>query len=98
LVSVIESFEAAEFAEFEIRRILLSQNVQEEFSEEVQAEARAWGDHVTEAECVGREDIRNLDLLTIDPDDARDHDDAVYAERAEGGGYRVIVAIADVSH
>jgi ribonuclease R len=97
LVSVIESFEAAEFAEFEIRRILLSQNVAEEFSEEVQAEARAWGDHVTEAECEGREDIRKLDLLTIDPDDARDHDDAVYAERIDGG-YRVIVAIADVSH
>ena len=97
LASVIESFEAAEFAEFEIRRILLSQSVREEFSEEVQAEAKAWGDHVTEAECAGREDLRKLELLTIDPDDARDHDDAVYAERIDGG-YRVIVAIADVSH
>lgn len=97
LASVIESFEAAEFAEFEIRRILLSQGVAEEFSEEVQAEAQAFGDHVTEAEIEGRVDFRKLDLLTIDPDDARDHDDAVYAERA-GSGYRVIVAIADVSH
>jgi ribonuclease R len=98
LASVVEAFEAAEFAEFEIRRIMLSQAVREEFDEDVQAEARAYGDHVTEADCKGRVDYRDLDLLTIDPDDARDHDDAVYAERASAGGYRVIVAIADVSH
>jgi ribonuclease R len=98
LASVIEAFEAAEFAEFEIRRILLSQSVREEFSDEVSAEARAFGDHVTAAECEGRVDYRELELLTIDPDDARDHDDAVYAEPLDHGGYRVIVAIADVSH
>ncbi|HET8940116.1 MAG TPA: ribonuclease R [Polyangiales bacterium] len=98
LASIVEAFEAAEFAEFEIRRILLSQAVREDFDEDVQAEARAYGDHVTEADCEGRVDYRDLDLLTIDPDDARDHDDAVYAEPASGGGYRVIVAIADVSH
>ncbi|MET0385200.1 MAG: VacB/RNase II family 3'-5' exoribonuclease [Polyangiales bacterium] len=97
LASVIEAFEAAEFAEFEIRRILLSQGVREDFTEEVQAEARAFGDHVTDADREGRVDYRDLELLTIDPDDARDHDDAVYAERIDDG-YRVIVAIADVSH
>jgi len=97
LATVIEAFDAAEFAEFEIKRILLSQGVQEAFEDDVQAEARAYGDHVTEADTVGREDFRELELLTIDPDDARDHDDAVYAERIRGG-FRVIVAIADVSH
>ncbi|MBL8883410.1 MAG: ribonuclease R [Hyphomicrobium sp.] len=50
----------------------------------------------------GRTDLRNVPLLTIDPVDARDHDDAVYAEpdsdpRNEGG-WIVIVAIADVAH
>jgi ribonuclease R len=97
LATVLETFDAAEFAEFEIKRILLSQAVQEDFDADVQAEARAYGDHVTEADCAGRVDYRDLELLTIDPDDARDHDDAVYAERIHGG-YRVIVAIADVSH
>ena len=97
LASVIEAFDSAEFAEFEIKRILLSQGVQEPFEEEVQAEAREYGDHVTDADISGRVDYRKLELLTIDPDDARDHDDAVYAERIKGG-YRVIVAIADVSH
>lgn len=50
----------------------------------------------------GRDDLRHLPLLTIDPVDARDHDDAVYAEPdSDGnnrGGFVVIVAIADVAH
>ena len=50
----------------------------------------------------GRTDLRKTPLLTIDPVDARDHDDAVYAEPdgdpKNGGGFVVIVAIADVAH
>jgi len=45
----------------------------------------------------GREDLRHTPLVTIDGEDARDFDDAVYAERV-GKGFRLIVAIADVSH
>lgn len=49
----------------------------------------------------GREDLRDLPILAIDPVDARDHDDAVWAapddDPANAGGYRAIVAIADVS-
>ena len=44
-----------------------------------------------------REDLTSIPLITIDPEDARDHDDAVYAESDGHGGWRVIVAIADVS-
>ncbi|MBL8564446.1 MAG: ribonuclease R [Hyphomicrobiaceae bacterium] len=50
----------------------------------------------------GREDLRDIPLLTIDPADARDHDDAVYAEPdtspGNEGGFVVLVAIADVAH
>jgi ribonuclease R len=53
---------------------------------------------VTAAEREGRTDIRKLPLVTIDGADARDFDDAVYAEPKRGGGWRLIVAIADVSH
>jgi ribonuclease R len=46
----------------------------------------------------GRTDLRKYPLLTIDPEDARDHDDAVWAGPDENGGHIVIVAIADVAH
>ena len=49
-----------------------------------------------------REDLRGVPLVTIDPEDARDHDDAVWAaadeDPANPGGWRVLVAIADVAH
>ncbi|GAA0278904.1 ribonuclease R [Alteraurantiacibacter aestuarii] len=44
-----------------------------------------------------REDLRHLPILAIDPADARDHDDAIWAEPDGNGGYDAIVAIADVS-
>jgi ribonuclease R len=53
---------------------------------------------VSAAEREGRVDLRKLPLVTIDGADARDFDDAVYAEPRRGGGWRLIVAIADVSH
>ena len=46
----------------------------------------------------GREDLRDLPLVTIDPSDARDHDDAVAAHIEEDGGATIWVAIADVAH
>jgi ribonuclease R len=46
----------------------------------------------------GRVDLRDLPLVTIDGETARDFDDAVYAERSGKKGFRLIVAIADVSH
>ncbi len=60
-------------------------------------EAQAWGDVVDEREAARREDLRGLPLVTIDGEDARDFDDAVYAAR-HPEGFRLIVAIADVSH
>jgi ribonuclease R len=53
---------------------------------------------VQPADLKGRVDLRDVPLVTIDGDDARDFDDAVYAESTPEGGWRLLVAIADVSH
>ncbi len=45
-----------------------------------------------------REDLRDVSIVAIDPADARDHDDAIWAEPDGKGGYRAIIAIADVSY
>ncbi|HZO01118.1 MAG TPA: ribonuclease R [Burkholderiales bacterium] len=66
-----------------------------EFSKKALAQARALPDEVAELE--NRKDLRELHLVTIDGETAKDFDDAVFARR-EGKGWRLWVAIADVSH
>lgn len=72
--------------------------IPDDFPQSVVVEAEA----LTPFEPAPRTDLRNIPLLTIDPIDARDHDDAVYAEPdtdpRNPGGHIVIVAIADVAH
>jgi ribonuclease R len=72
--------------------------IPDEFPAEVLAEADAH----RPAGLSGRTDLRDLPLVTIDPADARDHDDAVYAQvdddPANAGGFKIWVAIADVAH
>jgi len=68
-----------------------------EWPAEAREAADSWGDRVRPGDKRQREDLRELPLVTIDGADARDFDDAVYAEPA-GDGWRLIVAIADVSH
>jgi ribonuclease R len=68
-----------------------------EFPAAALREAQSYGEQVDVHEAGPRVDLRDLPLVTIDGEDARDFDDAVYAE-AHAGGFRLIVAIADVSH
>ncbi|MBI1906222.1 MAG: ribonuclease R [Rhodocyclales bacterium] len=68
-----------------------------EFSPEARELTRKLPDKVRKKDKAGREDITSLPLVTIDGETARDFDDAVYCER-QGRGFRLIVAIADVSH
>jgi len=82
----------------EVLEVAYSNGFAEEFPADVREEAEAIPDHVTEAEAAGRRDLRPLHLVTIDGEDARDFDDAVCVERLPRGGYRLVVAIADVSH
>src|ERR1019366_7785103 len=81
----------------EAAKILVLEGVGEPHSDLAVAEAEAFGEEVPDAMKAGRTDLRPLPLPTIDPEDARDHDDAVWVERIERGGYRAWIAIADVS-
>ncbi|NYE60761.1 ribonuclease R [Duganella sp. 1224] len=71
------------------------------FSDAALKQANKLPDHVRESDWGERVDLRDVPLVTIDGEDARDFDDAVYCEPVKIGrakGYRLIVAIADVSH
>lgn len=68
-----------------------------EFPPAVQAEAERIPETVEPSMSEGREDLRSHFIFTIDPDDARDFDDAINVERLEGGGWNLGVHIADVA-
>jgi ribonuclease R len=94
IVEVLDNLSPAHLA---ARFAILRHDLPQEFPPEVLDAANLFSPDVTAADHEGREDLRELPLITIDGADAKDFDDAVYAE-AQGGGWRLIVAIADVSH
>ena len=81
----------------EAAKILLLAGIKELHSEDAVRESETYGATVPEEMKQGRIDFRHLPLPTIDPEDARDHDDAVWVLRTDDGGYRAFIAIADVS-
>jgi ribonuclease R len=94
---IIQSMADKADTEIIIPQTILEYGLPYEFPDEVIKEAESFKEpNAKDRE--GRIDLRDLALVTIDGEDARDFDDAVYAEKRPGGGYRVVVAIADVSH
>ena len=69
-----------------------------EFSKETIAEVDNITDEISDEEISKRLDLRDLPIITIDCDDTKDMDDAVYAKQLENGNYELIVSIAHVSH
>lgn len=76
---------------------LMSHGIPSDWPQEALKQADAVLQEVSAEQRKGREDLRELPLVTIDGADAKDFDDAVWCEPA-GDGFRLIVAIADVSH
>jgi ribonuclease R len=76
---------------------ILAHDIPNEWSEGVDEQLADIPDEVPKSAKAEREDLRDTPLVTIDGADAKDFDDAVYCER-RGEGWRLIVAIADVSH
>lgn len=81
----------------EIQIAIREHGIPYEWSAELKAEAAKLAPEVSQDDLAGRIDLRDLPLLTIDGEDARDFDDAVYCEPL-GDNFRLWVAIADVSH
>ena len=94
---IVQSMADKADTEIIIPQTILEYGLPYEFPEAVIKEAESFKEP-SDQDCKGRIDLRDLPLVTIDGEDARDFDDAVYAEKRAGGGYRVVVAIADVSH
>jgi len=82
----------------DVKVIALKYGIRLDFPEEVLEEVTKIPMTVSPKEMEGRTDLRDLDIFTIDGDDTKDIDDAIYAERLEDGKIRMLVAIADVSH
>ncbi|WP_081700288.1 ribonuclease R [Azonexus hydrophilus] len=81
----------------EIEIALRKHDLPFEFSKAALEENKKMPDKVRKTDFKGREDLRELPLVTIDGETARDFDDAVFCEK-QGRGWRLVVAIADVSH
>ena len=81
----------------EIEIAVRKHHLPHQFSEACTKAAKKIPDHVRKSDLKGRVDLRDLPLVTIDGETARDFDDAVFAEKI-GRNYRLVVAIADVSH
>lgn len=73
-------------------------DLRSEFSPAVMEEAASFGKIVSRADIKGRQDLRDLECFTIDPDTAKDFDDALTLSKDKNGHYHLGVHIADVSH
>lgn len=80
----------------EVAKILLREQIVEEHPAAAMQEAENMAAKLQRFDALTRRDLRDVPLPTIDPKDARDHDDAVWVDK-RGDGYRVYVAIADVA-
>ncbi|MFT7221879.1 MAG: ribonuclease R, partial [Candidatus Azotimanducaceae bacterium] len=83
--------------EMEVEVALRNNDIPFEFDDDLIAEVDDMAFEVKPQQKRDREDLRHLDFVTIDGEDARDFDDAVYCEKRRGG-YRLFVAIADVAN
>lgn len=81
----------------DIRAAILENELRTEFPQDAVQEALSYGTRVKKEDLDGREDLRELECFTIDPDTAKDYDDAISLE-LKNGNFELGVHIADVSH
>lgn len=82
----------------EVEIALRNHDIPHKFPDNVAKQCKKFSEEVPEQAKQGRVDLRQLPLVTIDGEDARDFDDAVFCQKKRGGGWTLWVAIADVSY
>lgn len=82
----------------DILSIVYKYNINTEFPEDVKEEVKTLPMEVRDIDKIGRRDLRNMEIFTIDGDDTKDIDDAISIERMSNGHYKLGVHIADVSY
>lgn len=85
-------------SDFEMKKILINQGFELSHSDEAEAEAKRIPETISEQEIARRRDFREVLTFTIDPEDAKDFDDALSISELDGGNIEVGVHIADVTH
>ncbi|AQP99722.1 ribonuclease R [Pseudoalteromonas aliena] len=97
-VQITEVLGLPHSAGMETKLALRRHGVSDNWEPALLTQASSFGNKVTELDKLARVDYRLFPFVTIDGEDAKDFDDAVYCERTEQGDWRLLVAIADVSH
>jgi ribonuclease R len=82
----------------DVEIIIRKHHLPHQFPPEVVEQAQSIPNAISEADLDGRQDFRDMDIVTIDGETARDFDDAVWVDRLANGNYALHVHIADVSH
>jgi len=84
--------------DIDIKMIYEKYNIDIDFSKEALEEAKNLPTSVDESDLKGRVDLRNLDVVTIDCDNTKDRDDAIYVEKLPNGNYRLYTCISSVNY
>jgi ribonuclease R len=95
---VIEVLGAPDAEGVDMLSVIRQYNLDLHFPKKVLQEGGSFGQEVKPADLAGRTDCRNHLVVTIDPEDAKDFDDAICLQRADNGHWKLWVHIADVSH
>ena len=82
----------------DILSIIYKYNINVDFPDDVKEEVSTMPMEVSKEELVGRRDLRDMEIFTIDGDDTKDIDDAISIEKLDNGNYKLGVHIADVSY
>ncbi len=94
---IVEIIGDADSALNDVRRVIINQNIPDQFAPGTLQEAQQFSKNPDESDFKNRKDLRNIPIITIDGATAKDFDDAVYTE-IKANGFHLYVAIADVSH